>query len=252
MTTSPDFIKYLYHLGDNALILGHRLSEWCGHGPEMETDLALTNIALDLTGQARNIYQQIALLEAQGKSEDDIAFLRDVWHFRNLLIVELPKGDFAVTVARQFFIDNWNNLLFNLLIHSKDEWLSGLAGKSVKEVTYHLRFSREWMLRLGDGTEESNQKLQDAVNQLWPYIGEFSTPAEFEIFVHNNQLGPNPENLREDFENRISTVLKEANLVIPKGVFMQQGGKEGRHTEHLGYMLAEMQFLQRAYPGLEW
>lgn len=243
---------YLLQLGDNALILGHRLGEWCGHAPEMELDMALTNIALDLTGQARNLYQRAAEIEGQGRTEDDIAYLRDAWDFRNVLLVEQPNGDFASTIVRQFFFDTYNYFAHQALTHSKDEWLAGFAEKSLKEITYHLRFSSEWMLRLGDGTQVSHQKLQTALDEMWMYHGELVTPNAVDRAMAEAGVGVDLEKIKPLFNEKIEEVLAQATLIKPSGAWMQSGGKDGKHSEHLGYILAEMQFLQRAYPGLEW
>jgi ring-1,2-phenylacetyl-CoA epoxidase subunit PaaC len=245
-------IKYLLQLADNALILGHRLGEWCGHAPEMELDIALTNVALDLTGQARSLYQRVAELEGLGKDEDDYAYLRDAWEFRNALLVEQPNGDFAHTILRQFIFDTYNYYLHRALTQSKDEWLAGFAAKSLKEITYHLRFSSEWMLRLGDGTEVSHGKLQAAVENLWSYAGELTTPNEVEKALADQGICPDLTQMKMEVEAKMAEVLEAAKLTTPTGTWMQTGGKDGSHSEHLGFILAEMQFLQRAYPGLEW
>jgi ring-1,2-phenylacetyl-CoA epoxidase subunit PaaC len=249
--------QYLLQLADNALILGHRLGEWCGHAPEMELDIALTNVALDLTGQARSLYQRVAELEGLGpngvkKDEDDYAYLRDAWEFRNALLVEQPNGDFAHTVCRQFLFDTYNYYLHQSLLQSKDEWLPGFAAKSLKEITYHLRFSSEWMLRLGDGTELSHAKLKAALEDLWVYSGELTMPNEVEKELAQQGLIPDLNQLKPAIEAKMSEIFAAAHVGVPAGVWMHSGGKDGRHSEHLGFLLAEMQFLQRAYPGLEW
>lgn len=243
---------YLLQLADNALILGHRLGEWCGHAPEMELDIALTNIALDLTGQARSLYQRVAELDGQGKTEDDYAYLRDAREFRNTLLVEQPNGDFAHTMVRQFVFDTCNYFMCRELTHSKDEWLAGFAVKSLKEITYHLRFSSEWMMRLGDGTEASNTKMQAAVEDLWTYAGELYTPNEVEKRMASQGIGANFDKIKPEIEAKMAEVMAASHLTIPAGSWMQSGGKDGMHSEHLGFILAEMQFLQRAYPGVEW
>ena len=244
--------KYLLQLADNALILGHRLSEWIGHAPEMELDMALANIALDLTGQARSLYQRIAELEGLGKDEDDYAYLRDAWEFRNILLVEQPNGDFARTIFRQFVFDTYNYFLHQALTKSQDEWLAGFAAKSLKEITYHLRFSSEWMLRLGDGTEVSHDKLQAAIEDLWTYAGELTTPNEVEKDLASKGICPDFVKIKAEVDTKMEEVLSAAKVSAPAGTWMQLGGKDGTHTEYLGFILAEMQFLQRAYPGLEW
>lgn len=244
--------NYLLHLGDNALILGHRLAEWCGHAPEMEIDMALTNIALDLTGQARNLYQRAAELEGQGKTEDDIAYFRDAWDFRNVLLVEQPNEDFAFTIVRQFLFDAYNYFLHKELTNSQDEWLAGYAAKSLKEITYHLRFSSEWMFRLGDGTDLSHEKLQTALDERWMFTGELTTPNELDHQMAAAGIGPDLGKVKLLFDQKVEEVMAKATLRKPADTWMQSGGKDGRHSEYLGYILADMQFLQRAYPGLEW
>jgi ring-1,2-phenylacetyl-CoA epoxidase subunit PaaC len=252
MDSNKSLFNYLLQLGDNALILGHRLGEWCGHAPEMEIDIALTNIALDLTGQARSLYQRAAALDGQGKTEDDLAYLRDVADFRNVLLVEQPNGDFAHTIARQFYFDAFNYFFHEELTRSNDEWLSGFAVKSLKEITYHLRFSSEWVLRLGDGTAISHEKMQAALDDLWYWTGELTTPSDLERQMAADGTGPDLQKIKSKVDGRVKEVISRATLQIPTGDWMQTGGKAGRHTEHLGYLLAEMQFLQRAYPGNEW
>ncbi len=244
--------QYLIHLGDNALIMGHRLAEWCGHAPELEIDMALSNIALDLTGQARNLFQRAAEVEGLGKTEDDIAYLRDAWDFRNLLLVEQPNQDFAFTIVRQFFFDTYNYLLHQGLTNSRDEWLAGYAEKAIKEIAYHLRFSSEWMARLGDGTEKSHQKVQRALDELWMFSGELTAPNELDLRMASEGIAPELTVMKAQFDQKVDETLAKATLQKPTGAWMQSGGKDGRHTEHLGYILADMQFLQRAYPGLEW
>lgn len=260
---------YTLHLADNALILAQRNSEWCAHGPVLEQDIAITNISLDLLGQARNFYQYAAslyngfslelkeLVDAsiprlwktyeRQLNEDDLAFLRDEKQYLNLLLCELPKSDWATTVLRQFFFSTYQQFLFQELTGLPDAQLSAIAEKCSKEVTYHLRWSSEWVIRLGDGTEESNLRAQRALEELWPFTGELFTLAPFE-----NELAINYQSLKEKWFQKISDVFIEATLNLPTTTWMQQGGKEGKHTEHMGYILAEMQFLQRAYPNLVW
>ncbi|MEY3368303.1 MAG: phenylacetate-CoA oxygenase, PaaI subunit [Bacteroidota bacterium] len=245
-------LNYLLQMGDNALILGHRLGEWCGHAPELEIDMALTNLALDFTGQARTIYQQVAVLEGQGRTEDDLAYLRDAWEFRNVLLVEQPNGDFAHTIVRQCLYDCFNYLLYEALCSSRDEWMVAFASKSIKEIAYHQRFSTEWMLRLGDGTETSHQKMQAALNNLWIYAGELVSPNQVDIEMCEKGFGPDLDRIRPLYFEKLHELIAKATLTSPSVEWMQQGGKEGKHSEHLGHLLAEMQFLQRAYPGLEW
>jgi ring-1,2-phenylacetyl-CoA epoxidase subunit PaaC len=243
---------YVLQLGDNALILSHRLSEWCGHGPVLEQDIALTNIALDLLGQARLLLTYAGELEGQGRTEDDLAGFRDAHQFRNVLLVEQPNGDWAHTIVRQFFFDVYHYYHYQALLQSRDERLAAIAQKALKEVTYHLRYSSEWTIRLGDGTEESHRRMQEAVDDLWMYTGELTTPNDVEYQAAETGVGSDLTQIRPLWEAKVQDVLTEATLRIPTNHWMQSGGKDGRHTEHLGYILAEMQFMQRAYPGLQW
>lgn len=243
---------YVLQLGDNALILSHRLSEWCGHGPVLEQDIALTNIALDLLGQARLLLTYAGELEGQGRTEDDLAGFRDAHQFRNVLLVEQPNGDWAHTIVRQFFFDVYHYYHYQALLQSRDERLAAIAQKAFKEVTYHLRYSSEWTIRLGDGTEESHRRMQEAVDDLWMYTGELTTPNEVERLAAEIGVGSDLTQIRPLWEAKVQEVLAEATLRLPTNHWMQSGGKDGRHTEHLGYILAEMQFMQRAYPGLQW
>ena len=243
---------YLLRLADSSLILGHRLSEWCGHGPILEQDIAMSNLALDLIGQARNWYQLAAQQAGLGQTEDDLAYLRDAPQYRNVLLVEQPTGDFGQTVMRQFLFDAYHYYLLQKLGQSADENIAAIAQKSLKEVTYHLKWSSEWVIRLGDGTEESQRRIQTALNNLWEFTGELSKPDQTDEILHAAGLVPDLRKIQADWQNRVRSVLTEATLQIPTRTWMQKGGKEGIHTEHLGYILAEMQFLQRAYPDCEW
>ena len=248
---SPLF-AYLLHLGDNALILGQRLSEWCGHGPVLEQDIALTNIALDQVGQARTLLEYAGKVEGKGRSEDDLAYLRDVPEFRNVLLVEQPNEDWAYTITRQFFFDAFNFYLYEGLIDSQDAHLAAIARKAHKEITYHLRYSAEWMIRLGDGTELSHQKIQCAVDDLWSFTGELTLPDDVDTQMAAMGLAPDLTKIKALWDQKVIAILQEATLKKPEDTWMQQGGKKGIHTEHLGYILAEMQFLPRAYPGAAW
>ncbi len=245
-------IKFLLHLGDNALIMGHRNSEWCGHGPVLEQDIALTNIALDQIGQARNFYQYAAKLIAEKSgeklTEDSFAYLRDSWDFKNCLLVELPNGHWGRTILKQFIVSAYKSCLYQALTSNADEQLAGIASKSLKEISYHLRWSSEWVIRLGDGTPESKQKMQDAITSIWPYTNEWTNFTDYEL----NILGDNHWNIKENWETILKKVFLEAGLSIPTNGYQHSGGKMGNHTEHLGYILTEMQFLQRAYPNAEW
>ncbi|MEO7923463.1 MAG: 1,2-phenylacetyl-CoA epoxidase subunit PaaC [Chitinophagaceae bacterium] len=258
-----DQTSFLLHLADNALILGHRNSEWCGHGPVLEQDIAITNISLDLIGQARNFYQYAAQLinetqkivapneEVVGGevTEDSLAYLREAKDFKNCLLLELPKGDWAVTILRQFFFSNYQYFLYGQLQNSRDEQVAAIAAKALKEVTYHLRWSSEWVIRLGDGTEESHLRIVKAVDELWPYTGELFMKAGYE-----ENSGVDLSTLRNEWMNKVKDIFEEATLPFPAedGSVLRAGGKEGRHTEHLDNILIDLQYLQRAYPNSEW
>jgi ring-1,2-phenylacetyl-CoA epoxidase subunit PaaC len=253
MTLTEAKFEYLLRLGDNALILGHRLSEWCGHGPILEQDIAMTNIALDQVGQARSLLQYAGEVEGKGRSEDDLAYKRDVMAFRNALLVEQPNEDFAYTVVRQFLFDIFNFLQFQALCESSDDHLRAIAEKSIKEITYHLRYSSEWMIRLGDGTEESHQKMQAALDDLIIYSGELTTPDQVDQMVYEAGIAPSLAQIQPAYQQKLQSITEEATLKLPEVKYMQSGGKDGRmHSEHLGYILAELQFVQRAYPNMEW
>ncbi len=244
--------RYLLHLGDAHLVLSHRLGELCGHGPVLEQDMAMTNIALDLLGTARNLFQYAADLEGQGRTEDDLAYLRGVTEYRNPLLVERPNGDFAHTVVRQFLFDAWHVPVLEALRHSTDHRLAAIATQSLKEAHYHVQWSGEWMIRLGDSTEEARRRTDAAITELWPYAGELFTNNADEQLLHAAGIAPDNAALRPAFEERVQTVFTAATLPVPAAGYAHKGGKEGRHTEHLGYILAEMQYLQRTYPGQQW
>jgi ring-1,2-phenylacetyl-CoA epoxidase subunit PaaC len=244
--------QYLLQLGDNALILSQRLGEWCGHGPVLEQDIAMTNIALDLLGQARMLLSYAGEVQELGKTEDDLAYFRDEHQFYNVLLVEQPNTDWAYTIVRQFFFDSFNYHQYSALLDSRDGRLAAIAEKSLKEVTYHLRYSSEWVVRLGDGTEISRQKMQNAVNDLWMFTGELTTPSQTDLRMQGAGIAPDLLQLKPLWMKRVAAILEESTLSIPENNWMQSGGKEGRHTEYLGYMLAEMQHLQRTYPGNTW
>jgi ring-1,2-phenylacetyl-CoA epoxidase subunit PaaC len=244
--------EYIIALGDNGLILGQRLGEWCGHGPALETDMALTNISLDLFGMTRSYFQYAAEVEDKGRTEDDIAFLRNEREYKNVQLVEQPNGNFADTIARQFFFDAFHYLFLEQLAKSTDAQLSAIAMKSIKEVKYHLRFSSQWMLRLGDGTEESHDKMQEAVNDLWMFTEELVTSTDLEKAMATEGIGVDVSELKTAYYEKLETILREATLEIPKKDWMQQGGKTGIHTEYLGHLLTDMQHLQRAHPGAKW
>ncbi|EKD5158788.1 phenylacetate-CoA oxygenase subunit PaaC [Enterobacter cloacae] len=242
---------YALRLGDNGLVLSQRLGAWCGHAPELEIDLALANIGLDLLGQARNFLACAAERGGQG-DEDTLAFGRDERQFHNLLLAEQPNGNFADTIARQYLMDAWNVALYERLIHSSDSQLAAIAAKAIKEARYHLRFSRGWLVRLGDGTEISSQKMQQAIDNLWRFTAELFEADDVELELIESGVAVDPRTLRQPWENEVFAGLQEATLRVPDETAYRTGGKRGLHTEHLGPMLAEMQYLQRAYPDQQW
>ncbi|HET7879688.1 MAG TPA: 1,2-phenylacetyl-CoA epoxidase subunit PaaC [Acetobacteraceae bacterium] len=230
---------------DDALILGHRLSEWSGHAPTLEEELALANIALDLIGQARSLYTYVGSLT--GHTEDQLAYLRDAPAWRNCLIVELPNGDFAFSIARLLLVSAFADLLWRTATTGPDTTFGAIAAKAEKETAYHVRHAAEWLIRLGDGTEESHRRAQAALDDLWPYTGELFAPLP-----SDTGIAADPSSLRPEWDSTINGILARATLLRPKDGWMQSGGRNGRHTEHLGYLLAEMQYLQRTYPGAAW
>jgi len=245
---NENLINGVLHIADTALILGQRNAAWCAHGPILEQDIAITNITLDLIGQARNFYQYAALLinetENKNETEDSLAFLRNERDFKNLLICELPNGDWAQTILRQFFFSSFQQLMYQEMIKSSDSQISAIAAKSIKETNYHVKWSSEWVIRLGDGSDESNQRMKNAIEYLWQYTGEFFIAAEYE-FVDVAAL-------KNEWLEKVKSIFDEATLSMPENTFMQTGGKTGVHTEHLGFILPEMQSLQRNFPGAEW
>ncbi len=245
-------VDYILHLGDNTLILAQRNAEWCGHGPILEQDIAITNISLDLLGQARNFYQYAVVLIGGDMDEDKLAYLRTEREFKNCLLVEQPNGDWGQTILRQFFFSAYQYLLYEQLQHSKDTQLAAIAAKALKEVTYHLRWSSEWVIRLGDGTGESHTRMLAAMETLWCYTGELFEMANYELIILKEGSGVDTSALKEGWMKKVKAVFDEATLPIPEKVFMQSGGKEGTHTEHLGFILAELQYMQRAYPDSTW
>jgi ring-1,2-phenylacetyl-CoA epoxidase subunit PaaC len=248
-----DLIDYTLQLADSTLILTQRNGAWCGHGPILEQDIAITNITLDLIGQSRNFYQYAAKLIGDGAaSEDSLAYLRTEREFKNLLLVEQENGDWAQTILRQFFFSVYQYFLYEKLQHSSDEQLAAIAAKSFKEVTYHVKWSSEWVIRLGDGTAESNERMQKAVATLWQYTGEMFLPSDYEKALAAENIICEVALLKDAWMEKVKTIFEEATLSIPENTFMQQGGKNGVHTEKLGYILSELQYLQRVYPGAEW
>lgn len=243
---------YALRRADDALILGHRLSEWCGHAPMLEEDMALANIGLDLIGQARALYQYAGEREGAGRDEDRLAYLRDAPAYRNILLVELPNGDFARTILRQFLFSAFADPYWRAMMRSTDPILAAVAAKAEKESAYHLRHSAEWVIRLGDGTAESHDRAAEALATLWPYTGEMFEADAAERGLVESGAAVDPESLRAVWDRTVSDVLAEATLDRPAGTWMQSGGRGGRHTEHLGLLLAEMQVLQRTHPGASW
>ncbi len=244
-------VLFTLRRADDAVILGHRLSEWCGHAPTMEEDMALANMGLDLLGQARSLYSYAAETEDGGHDEDDLAYLRDAPQFQNLLLLEQPNGDFAVTIVRQFlyaaYVDPW----WRAMMASTDPTLAAIAAKAEKETAYHLRHAAEWLIRLGDGTAESHRRAQEALDQLWPYVGEMFEPGD-EAGLVAAGIAADPAALRPAFDATVASVLDQATLRPPASAWAQRGGRQGRHSEHLGFLLAEMQHLQRSHPGAMW
>lgn len=252
MNDQLQLMHYCLRLADTSLILGQRLGEWCGHGPILEEDIALTNIALDLVGQSRAFYSYAAELEGKGRTEDDFAYFRDEREFRNALLAEQPNGDFAQTILRQFLLSAFQYYQYTELSKSSDEKLAALAAKSLKEITYHLRHSSEWMQRLGDGTEESLSRLKNALDALWRFSGDLFNSDTLEKDLAAKSFAVDASTLRKEWEKKVKEIFQLSNLAMPENAFMLSGSREGRHTEHLGHMLAELQSLARSHPGAEW
>jgi ring-1,2-phenylacetyl-CoA epoxidase subunit PaaC len=245
-------VLYTLRRADDALILGHRLSEWCGHAPILEEDMALSNIALDLLGQARELYSYAAKVEGRDNDEDKFAYLRDIRQYRNLLLLEQPNGDFARTMARQFFYSAFADLYWRAMMKSGDATLAAIAAKSEKESAYHLRHSSEWIIRLGDGTGESHARAQTAIDDLWAFTGEMFEVDASERALIDAGIAVDPASLRPQWLATVSDIVNEATLPLPRGDWMQQGGRSGRHSEHLGHLLSELQSMQRSFPGATW
>jgi len=256
MASDRLLFDFLLRLADSDLVLAQRLGEWVGHGPVLEEHIALTNIGLDLLGQARLWFAYAGEVEARfagaGRSEDALAFLRDSGEFRNLLLVEQPNGDYAVTMARQFYFDVWHQLLLATLVSSRDARIAEIAAKAQKEVEYHVERSADWVIRLGDGTAESHARMQNAIDDLWMYTGEMFEPDETDTTLAGERVTCDLRSLAAPWRATVASVLAEATLTVPTSSFMQRGGRHGVHSEHLGHMLATMQWLQRAYPGAQW
>lgn len=245
-----DIKDFILMLADNNMILGQRLGDWCGHGPILEQDIALTNIALDLIGEARSYYQYLA--DVEGKAEDDYPMLRNERQFNNVLLVEQPNGHWGDTIVRQFLFDCWHFYHLDAMTKSNHEVLAAIANKSVKEARYHLAFSSEWVIRLGDGTEESNEKVQESLNNLMSFFDEMFLPASYETECNIKMISPDLAVIRQYAQAKVQEVVDEATLVLPDGYFARKGGKTGLHSEYLGHMLSDMQYLQRAHPNAEW
>lgn len=245
--------RFALRMGDNTLVLGHRVSEWCGHAPVLEEDIALANTALDLIGQTQFWLDLAGEVRGEGKTADNLAFLRDAWDFRNLLLVELPNGDFGRTLMRQFLFDAWQSIYLPRLAKSSDERVAAIAEKASKEAAYHVERSADTVVGLGDGTEESHARMQEALEYLWPYVGEIFATDEADDVLAEAGVAVHPTSLKDEYYDLVTRVLTEATLDIPQDAFFHKGGRNGvRHTEHLGHMLTEMQWLQRAYPGASW
>jgi ring-1,2-phenylacetyl-CoA epoxidase subunit PaaC len=244
---SKYLIDYTLHLADNTLVLAQRNAEWCGHGPVLEQDIAITNISLDLLGQSRNFYQLAATLTGDGATEDSLAYLRKEREFKNCLLVEQPNLDWAQSILRQYLFSEYQYILYTRLKEHKNRDMAAIAEKSLKEVIYHVRWSSEWVIRLGDGSDESNQRITRAIQELWKYTGELFEPADYETASSMDISGD-----KNEWQEKVKRIFAEATLTIPGNVFMHAGGKQGRHTEQLGYILADLQYMQRTYPGAEW
>ncbi|TDY10166.1 1,2-phenylacetyl-CoA epoxidase subunit PaaC [Meridianimaribacter flavus] len=249
---NKNLYNYILGIADNSLILGQRLGELCGHGPSLETDIACTNMSLDLLGQVRSYYQYGAKIAGDGRTEDDIAMLRKEREYFNVLLVEQPNTDFGYTMARQFLFDVYHFLMLTELEKSTDLNLSAIAKKSIKEVSYHKRFSSDWIKRLGDGTEESHKRIQTAINDLWTYTDELFHQTEADKAMVAEGVGVDVTKLKDAYYEEVNAVLEEATLSVPESKYFQKGGKQGIHTEHMGYLLADLQYMQRTYPNMEW
>jgi ring-1,2-phenylacetyl-CoA epoxidase subunit PaaC len=250
--SSPAFFEYLLRLGDDRLVLGHRLSEWCGHGPILEEDIALANIALDLIGEASLLLKLAGSVEAKGRGEDTLAYFRDAIEFRNALMLELPKGDFGFTIVRQFLFSVFSALQMDALQKSQNAELAGIAAKALKEARYHVRHSAQWVVTLGGGTEESHGRVQRSLADLWRYTGELFEADDVDRAVAASGEGVDPGTLETAWREQVVSVLGRAGLQVPSAGYMQRGGRAGRHTEHLGHMLSEMQILARSHPEASW
>ncbi len=253
MTRDEALFQFLLRMGDNTLVLGHRISEWCGHAPVLEEDIALANTALDLIGQTQLWLGLAGEVEGKDRDADRLAFHRDVWDFHNVLLVEMPNGDFGQTLMRQFLFDAWHSIMLGRLQKSADHRVAEIAEKTGKEVAYHLERSADTVVGLGDGTPESHQRMQAALDYLWPYIGEMFASDDIDAEMASAGIAPDPASLREEYDALVTKVLSDATLAIPQSTFSHKGGKAGtHHSEHLGHLLTQMQWLQRAYPDATW
>jgi len=250
--TRNDLFRYVLRIGDDNLVLGQRLSAWCGHGPSLEEDIALANISLDCFGQATGLLELAGELEGEGRSADDLAYHRDAREFLNAMLVEQPNGDYAKTITRQFLYDAFGYHQFEALAGCDHPTLEGIAAKGVKEVRYHLRHTGEWLIRFGDGTEESHRRAQEALDELWSYTGELFHADDVVRRLVKKRLAADPETIRSRWEEVVHPVLEKASLRIPEDTHMHSGSREGIHTEHLGHLLAEMQILPRTFPEAKW
>jgi ring-1,2-phenylacetyl-CoA epoxidase subunit PaaC len=252
MNKEQALLEYTLRIADDSLILGQRLSEWCGHGPILEEDIALTNISLDLIGQATNFFDYAVKLEGSGKTHDDFAFLRLEKDYKNLLLVEQKNGHFGDTMARQFFFDVFRKLYFQELVNSTDSEIAAIAEKSLKETRYHVKHSSEWMIRLGDGTEESHEKIQESVNYLWRFTEELFFMDSVDEILLKDGISIDLSKLKTSWMDYVQAIFEEATLSLPTNNWQMKGGRTGSHTEHMGYLLAEMQYMQRSYPNMQW
>ena len=249
---NQNLYNYILGIADNSLILGQRLGELCGHGPNLETDIALTNISLDLLGQTRSYYKYAASVAGDDRTEDDIAFLRLERAYKNVLLVEQPNDHFGFIMGRQFLFDMYHAMLMEALQNSPDETLAAIAKKGIKEVSYHLRFSSDWVKRLGDGTQESHEKMQEAIDGLWKFTDELFHTTEADLAMIEAEVGVDVRTFRDSYYKKVGEVLTEATLIIPESKYFQKGGKEGIHSEHMGYLLSDLQYMQRTYPNMKW
>lgn len=252
MTKEQALFRYLLRLGDNPLILGHRLSEWCSNGPILEEDLALTNMALDMIGRAQAYLTYAGKVEGKNRTADDLAYKRAERSFYNNLICELPNSDFAFTIVRQLLNANFEVLFLEELLNSKDSEIAAISAKAIKESRYHLEHAREWTLRLGDGTEESHQRMQKALDRIWMFTGEMFEMDETDAILLKEGIAADLNTIKPIWHNQVKSVIEDATLCLPEDGYMQTGSRKGIHTEYLGHILSEMQYLQRAYPDAKW